>query len=128
LPAPADRTEAHFVNLHGKPKPQESTEARRRARLWVLNEWLAVDEWLAVVESARYLDSEAAERGWIPLRRDPFRQIPPERSDAFYLAVGQLHASLIQRGIEPVLPRSRRSPMSAIRWLICGYTSPSSAA
>jgi hypothetical protein len=89
------------MNTSGRPRPNESTESRNRARLWVLNEWIAVDQWLDIIEAARHIDSRATERGWHSLRRDPWKQIPREPSDDFYLAVGRLHGDLIRQGITP---------------------------
>jgi hypothetical protein len=89
------------MNTDSTPRPDESTESRNRARLWVLNEWIAVDQWLDIIETARHIDSRATERGWHSLRRDPWKQIPREPSDDFYLAVGRLHGDLIRQGITP---------------------------
>jgi hypothetical protein len=89
------------MNINSTPRPDESTESRNRARLWVLNEWIAVDQWLDIIETARHLDSRATERGWHSIRRDPWKQIRREPPDDFYLAVGRLHADLTRQGITP---------------------------
>jgi hypothetical protein len=90
------------MNTSGRPRPNETTESRNRARLWVLNEWIAVDQWLDIIEAARHIDACATQRGWKALRRDPWKQIPREPSDDFYLAVGRLHGDLIRQGITPI--------------------------
>jgi hypothetical protein len=92
---------AHAMNYYKSLRPHENFESRNRARLWVLNEWIAVDQWLDIVETARHLDSRASERGWHSIRRDPWKQIPREHSDDFYLAVGRLHGDLVRQGITP---------------------------
>jgi hypothetical protein len=88
------------MNLNSTPRPNESTQARNSARLFALGQWLPVDEWLAIVETARYLDARATHRGWINLRRDPWRQIPSELPDDFYRTVADLHAHLTRRGVK----------------------------
>lgn len=81
---------------------RELTEARKRARLIVLEQWLPVDRWLDLMETAHYVDATATRRGWKSLKRDPFNQIRAEVPEVFFESVGRLHAHLQDRGIRPI--------------------------
>jgi hypothetical protein len=85
-----------------KVQPEESTTARDRARLLVLNRWLSADRWMNLIDKARRIDALAADRDWKRLKQDPFAEIPPEISDDFCLACAQLHDELISHGIKPI--------------------------